>query len=434
MKELVTLSTREIHRIQILEQISKGTLSLVTGAEVLKISYRQAKRLLARYRSEGPSGLAHRHRGQQAHNAYGLEMRERVLKIHQEHYSQFNDTHFAEMLEEREGIRISRETVRRWMREAGIGPKRRRRPPRHRSRRPRRPQIGLMMQWDGSPHNWFGPQRPSCSLLHAVDDASGNALGMLFRPTEDTIGYLRLLDMVLRRHGVPASVYQDRHSALHRNDNHWSHEEELAGCRFPTHVGRVLQELSIETITAYSAQAKGRIERQGGTFQDRLIAEMALEGITEIDPANEWIEKSFLSRFNRRFAKTPEQPVCVFRKISANERYLRVSFAYQATVANDNTIRLGGLTIDIPPGPNRRSYAKCRVLTRQHLDGAWTVWWDKTCIAKHPPTPLREPLRSWRPRERGDDRRARHIHQVYLETTPALPQRGHFCFADKGTL
>ncbi|HZX09547.1 MAG TPA: ISNCY family transposase [Acidobacteriota bacterium] len=276
----------------------------------------------------GPEGLAHKGRGRKAHNAFDPSVREFVIKLRQEHYSKFNDSHFAEMLKEREGMQISRETVRRWLREAGIRPKRRRRSPRHRSPRPRRPQMGLMMQWDGSPHKWFGPQRPSCSLIHATDDATGHVLGMVFRPTEDAIGYLELLDMVLRRHGIPASVYQDRHSILQRNDNHWSHEEELAGSRFPTHVGRVLEELGIKTLTAYSAQAKGRIERQGGTFQDRLIAEMALEGITDMD---------------------------------------------KATVANDNTIRLGGLTIDIPPGPNQRSYAKRRVLARQHLDGAWTV-------------------------------------------------------------
>lgn len=170
---------------------------------------------------------------------------------------------------------------------------------------------------------------------------------------EDAVGYLKLLDMVLRRRGIPAAVYQDRHSALHRNDNHWSHEEELAGIRFPTHIGRVLQELAIEPIPAFSPQAKGRIERQGGTFQDRLIAEMDLAGITEIDQAKEWLETTFLPRFNSRFAKSPEQPGSVFRKISAAQRYLKACFAYEATVANDNAVRLGGLIIDIPPGPNR---------------------------------------------------------------------------------
>jgi transposase len=433
MKETVTLSSREIQRLQVLEQVSRGTLLLVAGTPLMRISYRQAKRLWARYRREGPSGLAHRRRGQSARNAFGPEVRHRVLRLHQEHYARFNDTHFVEMLAEREDLRIGRETVRRWLRQAGIDPKRRRCPPRHRSRRPRRSQMGLLMQWDGSPHRWFGPERPSCCLLHATDDATGTVLGMLFRPHEDAIGYLRLLDMVLRRHGIPAAVYQDRHSALYRNDNHWSHEEELAGVRFPTHVGRVLQELTVETIPAFSAQAKGRIERQGGTFQDRLIAELALAGITDIDEANEWLEKTFLPRFNPRFAKRPEQPGSAFRKISAAQRYLLVSFAYEATVANDNTVRLGGLVIDIPPGPNRRTYARRRVLVRQHLDGAWTLWLEKTCIARHASTLLREPLRTWRPRQHGENRHARHVLQVYFETTPAPTPEGHFCLAEKGT-
>jgi transposase len=433
MKEIVALSRREVQRMQVLEQVMGGALSLRSATAMMKICYRQAKRLLARYRREGPKGLAHRRRGQPARNALGPEIRERVLKLHQDSYAQFNDTHFVEMLAEREDLRIGRETVRRWLREAGIGPKRRRRPPKHRSRRSRRPQMGLLMQWDGSPHGWFGPERPPCSLLHAADDACGTVLGALFRPQEDAIGYLRLLDMVARRHGIPAAVYQDRHSALFRNDNHWSHEEELAGVRFPTHVGRVLEELAAQTIPAFSAQAKGRIERQGGTFQDRLIAEMALEGITEIDQANQWLDKVFLDRFNARFAKNAELPGSAFRKISAAQRYLIIGFAYEATVANDNTVRLGGLVIDIPPGPNRRSYARRRVLVRQHLDGAWTVWLEGNRIGRHAPTPLREPLRSWRPRQPGDNHRSRHILQVYYETTPAPNPGGHFSLAVEGT-
>ena len=170
MKELIILSRREAQRIQVLEQVVRESLSLKAGATLMKVCYRQAKRLVARYRREGPKGLAHRRRGRAAPNALGPEIRERVLALHREVYSQFNDTHFVEMLEEREGLRIGRETVRRWLREAGIRPKRRRRPPQHRSRRPRRPQIGLLMQWDGSPHLWFGPQRPAASLLHAADD------------------------------------------------------------------------------------------------------------------------------------------------------------------------------------------------------------------------------------------------------------------------
>ncbi len=426
MKEYITLREHEMQRLQVLEQVLREALTLKAGSGLMKLSYRQAKRLMARYRREGPKGLAHRHRGRPAPNARDAEVRDRVIGLHREVYTQFNDTHFVEMLKEREGLRIGRETARRWLREAGIKPKRQRRPPKHRSRRPRRPQIGLLMQWDGSPHHWFGPQRPPCNLLHATDDATGTVLGAVFRPQEDAIGYLRLLDMVLRRHGIPAAVYQDRHSALFRSDHHWSHEEELAGMRFPTHVGRVFQELGTETIPAFSPQAKGRIERQGGTFQDRLVAEMDLANITEIDPANAWLEASFLDRFNARFAKLPEHSGSAFRKINASQRYQLVSFAYEATVANDNSVRLGGLLIDIPPGPHRRSYARRRVLVRQHLDGAWTVWLDNACIARQASTPLREPLRTWKPRHPQDAPRARHILQIYLETTPALITKGTF--------
>jgi len=247
------------------------------------------------------------------------------------------------------------------------------------------------------------------------------------------IGYLKLLDMVLRRHGIPAAVYQDRHSALYRNDSHWSHEEELAGIRFPTHVGYILQELGIETIPAFSPKAKGRIERQGETFQDRLIVEMALENITDIDQANAWLENVYLDRFNACFAKTPEQPGTAFRKISAAQRFHLVSFAFQATVANDNTVRLGGLIIDLPPGPRRRSYARCRVLVRQHLDEAWTVWREGQCIGRHRSTPLREPFRSRRPYQPGETRSTRHVIQVYYETTPAPNPRGHYSLAVEGT-
>jgi len=433
MKEIIALSQREVQRMQVLEQVMRGAISLKAATVMMKVCYRQAKRLFARYRREGAKGLVHRRRGQPARNALGPELRERVLRLHEDVYAQFNDTHFVEMLAEREGLRIGRETVRRWLREAGIGPKRRRRPPKHRSRRPRRPEIGLLMQWDGSPHPWFGPPRPPCSLVHAADDASGTVLGALFRPQEDAIGYLMLLDMVARRHGIPAAVYQDRHSALFRNDTHWSHEEELAGVRFPTHVGRVLEELAIQTIPAYSAQAKGRIERQGGTFQDRLIAEMALAGITEIDSANEWLDKVFLDRFNGRFAKPPQFPGSAFRKINATQHYLLICFAYEATVANDNTVQVGSLVINIPAGPKGRSYARRRVLVRQHLDGAWTVWFEGSRIGRHAPTTLKEPHRSWRPRLPGDNHRARHIIQVYFETTPAPNPRGHFSSAVEGT-
>ncbi|MCK4512319.1 ISNCY family transposase [bacterium] len=419
MRGDIILSQEEAHRARVFGEVTKGTMTLKEAAAVLRISYRHTRRVHVRYLEEGVAGLAHRRRGEPARNAIDPDLRSCILQLHEQDYGNFNDTHFTEMLEEHNGISVSRETVRSILRSAGKPPKRKRRPRKHRSRRPRKPRTGIMMQWDGSPHHWFGPDRPPCCLMSAVDDADSRLLGAVFVPAESAVGYLRLLDIVVRRHGKPLSVYQDRHSILRRSDDHWSIEEEIAGVRFPTHVGRVLDELGIAAIPAYSPQAKGRIERSFGVLQDRLIAELEFHGITSSHDANRWLKEVFIDRYNKRFAKTPEQKGSAFSRVSKRDRHLKIAFGYEATVANDNCVRLGGLIIDIPPGRPRRSYAKAKVLIRQHLDGAWSVWYQGNRIATHPPTELRDPIRTWRRRRKGDPKGAKHMIQVYMASRPA---------------
>jgi len=424
MEETVVLSRREVHRAAALQQVAGNRMTLREAAGIMCMSYRQARRVYRRYRSEGLAGLVHKARGTPARNALDPALRARILDLHDHKYRDFNDTHFAEMLEEEEHIAVSRESVRRLLRQAHRPPKRRRLAPAHRSRRPRKSRRGIMVQWDGSAHHWFGPDHPPCCLLTAVDDADSSLLAALFIEAECAIGYLRLLDMMLRRHGAPLAIYQDRHTIHERGDDHWSLEEQILGVRFPTHLGRVLRELGIEPIPAFSPQAKGRVERHFGTLQDRLVAELALHDITDIDPANAWLESTFIARYHQRFARKPAQEGSAFRKIPWRDRRLKVAFAYEATVANDHCIRLGGLMIDIPAGPGRRSYARARVIVRQHLDGGWTVWHHDRQIATHPPTLLREPIRSWKRRAPGDPKGARQLLQVYLSSRPAPPQQG----------
>jgi len=419
MRGDIILSQEEAHRAKVFGEVTKGSMTLREAAVVLRISYRHTRRVYRRFREQGVAGLAHRRRGRPASNAIDPDLRTRILHLHEQNYDNFNDTHFTEMLEEQDDILVSRETVRSILRSAGKSPKRKRRPRKHRSRRPRKPRTGIMMQWDGSPHHWFGPDQPPCCLMNAVDDADSRLLGAVFVPAESSVGYLRLLDIVVRRHGKPLSVYQDRHTILRRADDCWSIEEEIAGVRFPTHVGRVLEELGITAIPAYSPQAKGRIERSFGVLQDRLIAELEFHGITTIEDANRWLEDVFIDRYNERFAKTPEQKGSAFSKVSKRDRYLKIAFGYEATVANDNCVRLGGLIIDIPPGRPRRSYAKAKVLVRQHLDGAWSIWYQGNRIATHPPTELSDPVRSWKRRRKGDPKGARHMIQVYMASRPA---------------
>jgi len=263
------VSQKDIRRYELLEKVLDESLTLAVAAAALGVSYRQALRLKARVKAYGLAGLLHRNRGRAPHNRCHETQRDRVLELSKERYFDFNDSHFTEMLGEREKIQVSRETVRRWRRGAGIAPKRKHKPPKHRKRRPRKEAEGLMMLWDGSPHRWFGTDYPACCLMAAIDDATCTVLGAFFCPAETSWAYLKLLEQVVVNWGVPARVYQDRHGTLKRNDDHWSLAEELEGRQRPTQVGAALEALGITPIFALSPQAKGRIERLFNTLQDR---------------------------------------------------------------------------------------------------------------------------------------------------------------------
>jgi transposase len=376
--------------------VLEGRLSLKEASDRMKISYRHAKRLKGVVARDGPRGLIHGNTGRRPANALGVELRQKIVELSRTEYALFNDTHFTEKLLRVEGIRIGRETVRTIRREAGILPKRRRRPARHRSRRARKSHEGMMVLWDGSAHRWFAPEHPPCCLISAIDDATSRCLVARFFPFESSEGYLWLLRQMVREYGIPLVIYQDRHSALKRNDSHWTLEEQLRGRQDPTQVGWALQEFGIEPLYALSPQAKGRIERLFGTLQDRLIAELQRAGITDIQEANLFLE-GFLEAHNRQFSRAPEKPHKAWRPLPRGMDIDRVcSFRYEATVGNDNTVRLGGITIDIPPGPHRASYAKARVEVRQLLDGSWRLYYQGKKIAQHQTTKLQEPIRTLR--------------------------------------
>ena len=202
---------------------------------------------------------------------------------------------------------ISRAALRRLLRAAGLASPRRRRRPRHRSRRDRMPQAGLLLQIDGSRHDWLEGRGPRMTLVGGIDDATGAVTGAVFREQEDAAGYLEVLRDTLRRHGIPAAVYRDRHTIFEASDRALTLEEQLADARLPTQVGRALDELGITSIAAGSPQAKGRVERLWGTLQDRLVTELRLAGADDRDAANR-VLATFLPRFNRRFTVAAAEP------------------------------------------------------------------------------------------------------------------------------
>jgi len=380
----------------------------------------------------GARGLIHGNRGRPAPNAVEHAVKERIIELSKDPYANFNDTHFTEKLNEQEGIRISRETVRRLRRTNGMKAKRKRRPKKHHRRRLRKAQEGMMVLWDGSPHKWFGDDEAPCCLMAAVDDATGQLLEAFFIEYEGSFGYLKLLNNIVRTYGIPVSIYQDRHSALHRNDDHWSLEEQLAGEQEPTQVGWTLKALGICPIFALSPQAKGRVERLFATLQDRLVAELGFWKIKEIPEANIFLNEVFIQDFNRRFAVESQQVDKAWRKVPQGLDLQKIiSFRYQATVANDNCIRLAGVVIDIAEGPRQRGYAKARVQVHQLLNGSWRVYYKNKLIAETEPTPLKEPIRA-KPRKRSNAKGTANDTWVYMASAPTK-LGGHFCVALKGT-
>jgi transposase len=417
-KDILAMSQRERQRFHLLQLVIKGALSLVQAAAVMKISYRHAKRLAARFRQRGAAGLIHGNRGRPAANRLPTALREKILSLSVQRYGLFNDTHFAEQLAATEQIPVSRETVRQLRRAAGIAAKRPRRGKRHFKRRVRKAQEGVMLLWDGSPHHWFGQERAACCLMAAIDDATGKLLSAFFLPTECSWGYLCLLQRIVTHYGLPGSIYQDQHSCLRRNDSHWSLEEELAGQQDPTQVGAVLAELGIQPLFALTPQAKGRVERLFGVLQDRLVAELALHGICSIPPANGFLQSYFIADYNRRFARQAAETTSAWRKAPAPSQLQPIiSFRYPAVVANDNCLRLHAEIIDIPPGPAARSYAQARVEARQLLDGSYQVFHQGRLIAKTEPKPIREPIHT-KARRKYTTRTQVVDKTVYLASLP----------------
>jgi transposase len=288
------LTEREQQRARVLTEVVAGRWTVAEAAQVLGLSVRQVWRLKATYVQEGATALAHGNRGRPASGRIADGVRQRVVELVRGPYADCNDSHLVELLLEREGIDLSRMTLRRILGAAGLRAGRRHRAPRHRRRRDRMSQAGMLLQIDGSPHHWLGPDQPRCTLLGAVDDATGEPVAAVFRQQEDAHGYFLLLQQVLRVHGVPQALYHDRHSIFQRDAKApMTLDEELAGRLAPTQFGRALEELGIGSIAARSPQAKGRIERLWGTLQGRLVQELRLAGITDLAAANAFLPGSW---------------------------------------------------------------------------------------------------------------------------------------------
>lgn len=385
------MSEKQWRRLDVVERIERGEMTIAEGATALGISSRQMKRIRKRVAKQGQSAVVHGNTGRVPKHRIATLVRTRIVQLRRELYRGFNDQHFTEKLVEVEGLQVSRSSVRRILRHAAIGPVHGRRAIRYRKRRDRRPQAGQMILWDGSRHDWLEGRGPRLCLMAAIDDATGELLpGGHFVEQECTVGYLRVLRGLVAAKGVPLVAYMDRHGTLKRNDNRWSHEEQLAGRREPTQVKRALDDLGIRVLYALSPQAKGRVERLWGTLQDRLVSELRLETASTANEANAVLE-TYRPHHNKRFAIPAQEALQAWRPSPGSEALDSLcALQYVRVVANNNTVRIGGQTIDIPRKRRGRSYAKAYVVVRHLLDGRYRVFYGSELIAEAPGKPPTE--------------------------------------------
>jgi transposase len=385
MEKGLALNKKEERRLNLIVGIEAKELTLQEVAYALDLSERQVWRLLGAYRLEQARGLAHRNRGRASPRRIPEEVRRQVVALAKSRYDGANDCHLTDLLHQREGMALSRPTVRRILREAGVGSPRRHRSPKHRSRRERYAQEGMLLQIDGSFHPWLEERGPKLCLLGAMDDATGQMVAGVFRDREDTQGYFLLLEAILKAKGIPQALYSDRHSIFQRApQDPETLEEQLAGKRQPTQFGEALQALGIRLLLAHSPQAKGRIERLWGTLQSRLVIELRLAGASTLQEANVFLQ-SYLPRFNEEFRVPAAEPGVAYRPLGPALCLEEVlCFKYYRTVALDNTVTLDEQAFQLLPGPGGRSYARRRVEIQERLDGSIVVFYQGARVASHP--------------------------------------------------
>jgi len=279
--------------------VTQGRMTAVTAANVLGLSRRQVHRLLKAFQTDGPGSIRHKARGRSSNNRIDPAIRGFAVTVVKERYADFGPTLAAEMLTEHHGFKVSRETLRKWMAEDGIWLSRKQRRTFHQPRL-RRECYGELIQIDGSDHHWFEDRGPACTLLVFIDDATSALMQLRFVKSESTFSYFEALELYLQAHGRPVAFYSDKHSVFRV-----SNQTAKSGHGM-TQFGRALNELNIEILCANSSQAKGRVERANRTLQDRLVKELRLAGVSDMEAANAFLPE-FTERYNAKFSKTPRR-------------------------------------------------------------------------------------------------------------------------------
>ena len=374
-EDKMVMSTKELRRVHLVHQVMEGKLSQGKASEWIGLTDRQMRRLLKRVRKEGDRGLIHRARGRPSNRRFAETIKARALGLYARRYADFGPTLAAEKLAEREGITLSDETLRLWLLERGIDHFRRRKRP-HRQWRERRAHPGELVQLDGSHHDWFEGRGPRCVLLAYIDDATNRVFARFYnyegtRPAMDS--FVRYI----RRRGIPAAVYCDKHTT-YRSPAEPTVEEQLAGEEAQSQFERALRELGVDLIHAHSPQAKGRVERLFKTLQDRLVKEMRLSGIATMEDANRFLER-YLPIYNRRFAVPSRETADVHRPVPSGLRlHAILCLKTRRVLRRDFTVAHNGALYQIDDHPRTP-----HLVVEERLNGSMRITHQGRTLSYH---------------------------------------------------
>src|SRR4030043_895478 len=364
-RDIIIMRQKELKRLHVIHKVMEGELTQVEAAEILTLSERQIGRIVKGIREEGDKGIQHRSRGKESRRRLPKRLKDRVVELYLQRYKGFGPTFTAEKVFEIDAIDLSKETVRKWLIEAGQW-QRGRKPRTHRQWRERKWHCGEMVQMDGSHHDWFEGRRPKCVLMGYIDDATGRIF-CRYHEYERTIPAMDSFKRYIRKYGIPMSVYFDKHTT-YKSPAEPSIEDEINGTEPLSEFGRALRELGVNLIHAHSPQAKGRVERMFNTLQDRLVKEMTLRGINTIEEANQYL-KGYLSSHNKRFAVKPKEQNDLHRDIPKGLNLDRtLCIRTERTLRNDSTIAHNGKLYQIQEAVKSK-----KVLVQERVNGTMLI-------------------------------------------------------------
>jgi transposase len=382
--ERIALSQGERDRLRVLHEIRQKQVTQIEAAKRLKISDRHIRRLLVKLRKRGDRALLHGLRGRPSNRRLAARFEQQILRRVRQRYADFGPTLAAEHLA-REGLLVSRETLRKWMVKASLWRPRTQRLKTVHVWRERRASFGELVMQDSSPFRWLEERGPACQLIAVIDDATSRFYAR-FTEHDTTEENLRTFGEWLRRYGRPLAHYTDKNS-IFRTSAPTPLGEQLRGEKARSHFGRALGELGIEWIAAHSPQAKGRIERLFATLQDRLVKEMRLAGIDNLAAANHFLEMRFLPAWEKRFTVAPRNPRNAHRRLDAQQRLEEIlSVRVGRQVADDHTVSWDGNRWGVPREEVCAGLRGAQVEIERRLDGShWLRFRGRYLRLRHCP-------------------------------------------------